>query len=672
MGETLPELPEAIQLPNAAAADCARLCRELLWLRGDPELARWGKQLARVKGLTRAAEKSPMLRVLLQVAAMVGAEALLLPLRTIYSLPLAAGWLDAEVAEAKQHGIADLLTRARGWLGIERRRRARRPFAIAGGSRSSKAQQAPVTVLVVDLEHSEGIEDTLRSVESQTQRPAAILPLAATGTLAARISLACKNLATPYVALLAAGTSYHRQRIETCLAALQQASQPSLVCTGLFFVDAKGKQISAAASSRLEQGSAGHAFILDYEHRRPRTGKQDQLVDAFLASDFVLSLGNLVCHRDYLQELTLLDQASDRPLCWQLALRAALDRRLLYLHRKLGSLVLPGPTDLPRQGPGADRTYLQLTRAHSLELTSASDEPAAPEQPSDAEVSRIDELDRALALALAEKDRMHRDLDLLTCNRDRLEQALASALTSNAAASPAPPSLSRIEPPETAATIREQPRSYPHRLAGAAVEQLCIAAPLPPDQDSWREFYRLCQRLGARPHVLHWQGEASRLASGTVLHSDADAQLEDLAYLRRSLTRPLKAALSLFSEALELPTIEVEGLVELRRAFTFARKIEQLAPDYLHCWDLNQGSTATLLAQLVFGIRRGLVLRGFPKAGTFAHKILPLQLAAVDFVIAGSDELARELILRGLESEKILLGGSDAEPLLEAVKGIKQ
>ena len=136
-----------------------------------------------------------------------------------------------------------------------------------------------------------------------------------------------------YIAIIGAGGSYAPQRLERCLAAIEDPSrfrQPGIVVTGAILVDSRGIP--------LAEGDERHAQLA----RLWAPGRQGVGVPEWLgAGDFVLSPANIFARRSYLLANPLLTEVSS--FAYHAAIQAGAQGQLEVLDEPLLELNWSGP-----------------------------------------------------------------------------------------------------------------------------------------------------------------------------------------------------------------------------------------------------------------------------------------------------------------------------------------
>jgi glycosyltransferase involved in cell wall biosynthesis len=123
-----------------------------------------------------------------------------------------------------------------------------------------------------------------------------------------------------------------------------------------------------------------------------------------------------------------------------------------------------------------------------------------------------------------------------------------------------------------------------------------------------------------------------------------ELHLADLAELDRGHPGKVDAFLQRVGTALGRSTAELRDDPLVLRACTFARLVELSGARYLQSWFFYDQSFMAMFAGCVLGIPRGISCHVDHMLDDFAFKLVPLQLATADLVLAISQRTRDELV----------------------------
>ena len=238
----------------------------------------------------------------------------------------------------------------------------RRPPVFGKSRRGAPApSDAAVTVLIPSYRHEAYVGAAIKSALGQSHAPTKVLVVddqSPDGTVAAArkvrddrleirqnernlglggsIAAALPSITTPYVALMNSDDLFHGERLQRCLAVLEQRPEVKLVATGIALMDRDARRLQPATACAIDLGLP--AF--DWVHWYDRIGRElgDDGFAAFaplLRHNHLITSSNIVCRTDYLRRREADFARLKYCLDWSLFLHAAADDALAYLPEPL-------------------------------------------------------------------------------------------------------------------------------------------------------------------------------------------------------------------------------------------------------------------------------------------------------------------------------------------------
>ncbi len=124
----------------------------------------------------------------------------------------------------------------------------------------------------------------------------------------------------------------------------------------------------------------------------------------------------------------------------------------------------------------------------------------------------------------------------------------------------------------------------------------------------------------------------------------------DLAHYQKVQPDRLETLFAALEQASGMARTELESSDELLSAFTFTRRIELLAPDYLHSYFFYDQSLNALVAGWLLGLPRGVSAYADHVLDDWPLKVVRLHLETADIVVATSQRIRDELCAIGGEA----------------------
>ncbi len=155
---------------------------------------------------------------------------------------------------------------------------------------------------------------------------------------------------------------------------------------------------------------------------------------------------------------------------------------------------------------------------------------------------------------------------------------------------------------------------------------------------------RLAYTAGGAPEALPPQCAA--LASRALrLPAEPSITRRDLAYFRSTRPAAVAALLALLTRASGRSERQLLTDDHLLRAFSLARIAEAWGAELVHSYFFYEGSLAAFVVQQLLGLPRGVTCYADHLLDDYRLKLVALQLARADLVVATSERVRRELAL---------------------------
>lgn len=153
--------------------------------------------------------------------------------------------------------------------------------------------------------------------------------------LGASFARALGSVKTPLVAILNSDDMFHPERLEKCVAELDQHPNVNLVATRLTCIDREGRVCTTADSSPAFDGYQVHDWLSWFENHCPSAVKPEDLTAQLLEGNFLVTSSNLLGRTAFFraQEEAFVHQ--EFCLDWQLFLNAARNEGLRQIEEPL-------------------------------------------------------------------------------------------------------------------------------------------------------------------------------------------------------------------------------------------------------------------------------------------------------------------------------------------------
>ena len=169
----------------------------------------------------------------------------------------------------------------------------------------------------------------------------------------------------------------------------------------------------------------------------------------------------------------------------------------------------------------------------------------------------------------------------------------------------------------------------------------------------YQELLALHEMSGADVRVFHLlDGDPAEidpafdylLRRSVRLPNASEISKRDLAHYRRVAPERVDALFEVLAAQTGLSAEELMEDPAVGRAFSFARKVELVEPDYIHTYFFYEESLGGLVAQWLLGIPRGMTAYSDHVLDDWPLKLVSLHLATADLVVATSRRTRDELL----------------------------
>ncbi|MEO8197002.1 MAG: glycosyltransferase, partial [Thermoanaerobaculia bacterium] len=139
--------------------------------------------------------------------------------------------------------------------------------------------------------------------------------------------------------------------------------------------------------------------------------------------------------------------------------------------------------------------------------------------------------------------------------------------------------------------------------------------------------------------------QCAALASRTLrLPGERAITRRDLAHFQRTRPAAVAGVLALLAEASGRSEGELVADDHLLRGFALARIAEAWGAELVHSYFFYEGSLAAFVVQQLLGLPRGVTAYSDHRLADYALKLVALQLAHADLIVATSERARRELV----------------------------